>query len=606
MLIAGVFLTGYLLLLQWQADYGEQPAPPPPSEPAEIEQGETIRGTIEETTGRNVEGIQEGIEGSIEEAIRGSEVPAVPAPVEQELLDVPLEQRVITEEATEGTVKTEQPSVSTPDTILVETDKLRLHISKRGGDIVQAAIKDHRQLRNQDSPLLLLRQDNQRLAIAQSGLIGRDGFDATVQGRPLYQTEQETYRLTDGQESLTVPLSYSQNGVEIIKEFVIPAGQYQIDTNFYVNNEGSQDWQANMFAQFRRDDKSPLYEAESFGIRSFTGAALTLNEKSYKKLNFDDMAKGDFQETVRGGWIAMVQHYYVAAWVPVDLGKDYVYSTRQVAGNRYIFGLTAPAFQVPAGGQAMQSLRFYVGPKSQETLEKLAPKIVLTIDYGWLWYISQPLFRFLNFIHKYVNNWGLAIVVMTFIIKLVFFPLTNASYKSMARMRKLQPKIQNLRENFGDNRQRMQEELMRLYKKEKVNPLGGCLPLLIQMPIFIAFYWTLIESVELRHAPFYLWIQDLSTQDPYFILPLLMGVSMFLQQQLSPTPPDPMQARIMKFLPVIFTVFFLWFPAGLVLYWLVNNILAIIQQYIITRRLNLADGKQEPVFDFLKGFKFKR
>lgn len=575
MLIAGVFLTGYLLLLQWQADYGEQPSPP-------LEAPET--------------------EESREDITSEEVAPLIEEP--QELLDVPLEQREISLEPEEEATSTEpQPVIDTEEIILVETDKLRLHISKRGGDIVYAAIKDHRQLRNQDSPLLLLRQDNQRLAIAQSGLIGRDGFDGTVQGRPLYEAEQESYRLAAGQESLTVPLSYRQDGVEIIKEFVLPAGGYQLDINFYVNNGGAKDWQGNMFAQFRRDDKKPLYEVESFGIRSFTGAALTLNEKSYKKLNFNDMSKNDFQESVRGGWIAMVQHYYVAAWVPIDLSKDYVYSTRQVSGSRYIFGLTAPAFQVPAGGQAKESLRFYVGPKSQETLEQLAPKIALTIDYGWLWYISQPLFSFLNFIHKYVHNWGVAIMVMTLIIKLIFFPLTNASYKSMARMRKLQPQIQNLRENYGDNRQRMQEELMKMYKREKVNPLGGCLPLLIQMPIFIAFYWTLVESVELRHAPFYWWIKDLSTQDPYFVLPLLMGASMFLQQQLSPTPPDPTQARIMKLLPVFFTIFFLWFPAGLVLYWLVNNILSIIQQYIITRRLNLAEGKQEPVFDFLKKLK---
>ena len=568
MLIAGVFLTGYLLLLQWQEDYGGQPATPP----APIE---------------NIE-----------------DVSAPPAPIQQELLDVPQEQRVVTEEAEqEKEIVRLEPSAVPEDVIIAETDKLRLHISKRGGDVIEAAIKDHRQLRHHDAPLLLLRRDNLRLTIAQSGLIGRDGFDATVRGRPIYATEQDVYTLSPGQETLRVPLRYSLNGVEVVKEYVMPAGQHRLDVNFYVNNQGTQDWQGNMFAQFRRDDKPPLYEGESFGIRSFTGAALTLNDKAYKKLDFDDMRKNNFQETVQGGWIAMVQHYYVSAWVPTNPQKDYVYSTRLTSDGRYIFGLTAPAFQVPPGGRAQESLRLYIGPKSQEALERLAPKIALTIDYGWLWYISQPLFRFLNFIHKYVGNWGLAIIVMTFIIKLVFFPLTNASYKSMARMRKLQPQIQNLRDNYKDNRQRMQEEMMKLYKREKVNPMGGCLPLLIQMPIFIAFYWTLIESVELRHAPFYLWIKDLSAQDPYFILPLLMGVSMFLQQQLSPTPADPTQAKIMKLLPVVFTIFFLWFPAGLVLYWLVNNVLSITQQYIITRRLNLAEGKHEPVFDFVKMFK---
>ena len=575
LLIAGVFLTGYLLLLQWQADYGAEKENP---------KTETLAPPVTEEEPREV----------------------TPPPVTeetQEILKVPQEQKKVD---AQGTKPSPLPISPEQETISVETDKLKLEISKRGGDIVRAGIKDHRQRRDSPNPLLLLLKDRQRLAVAQSGLIGLNGFDGSTSGRPVYKTNQDSFFLDADQKILRVPLFYSENGVTLVKEFVLQTGEYQLDVNFLIDNQGDEPWQGNMFAQFLRDDKQPLYTEETLGMRSFTGAALTLNEKAYKKLSFSDMRKRDLQETVHGGWMAMVQHYFVSAWLPADKQKDYVYSTDITSRNEYIFGFTAPAFQVLPGERAERSLTLYMGPKYQSSLEALAPKIALTVDYGWLWYISQPLFQFLSFIHKYVGNWGVAIVVMTFIIKLVFFPLTHASYKSMARMRKLQPQVQNLRENYKDNRQRMQEEMMKLYKREKVNPMGGCLPILIQMPIFISFYWTLVESVELRHAPFYLWIDDLTALDPYFILPLLMGLTMFIQQQLSPAPGDPTQAKIMKFLPVVFTIFFLWFPAGLVLYWLVNNTLSIGQQYFITRRLNLADGKNEPVFNFpsiLKRFK---
>ena len=557
MLIAGVVLTGYLLLLQWQADYSNTP-PPAPTAPAP---------TVEETP------------------ISDLPPPADRAPDEtrDDLPTVPEQQQIVVEEDPVAP----QTALSSERYITAETDTLKLWLDPLGGDIVRAQLKQYKERRNTDIILSLLRTDNNRFAIAQSGLIGRDGPDAAEDGRPQYTSAQNAYQLSDGEDILSVPLTYTQGPVSITKEFRLRRGRHDLDIAFIINNQGDNPWQANLFAQFRRDDKPPLYQDENFGVRSFTGAALTTTDSNYEKVSFGDMDNRDLQEEVPGGWMAMVQHYFVAAWVPADTAQTYIYSTRRAAArNHYIFGLTAPAFSVAPGQQETEIVHLYLGPKSQKPLDAMAPYLALTVDYGWLWYISQPLFTFLAFIHKYVNNWGLAIILMTFVIKLVFFPLTNTSYKSMARMRKLQPQIKAIRENNADNRRQIQEEMMKLYKREKVNPMGGCLPILIQMPIFIAFYWTLIESVELRHSPFYGWITDLSSQDPFFILPVLMGGSMFVQQRLSPTPPDPTQARIMKFLPIIFTIFFLWFPAGLVLYWLINNILSIAQQYIITQRLS--------------------
>ncbi len=565
MLIVGVVLTGYLLLLQWQEDYVN--TPPVPEVSPDYSTPDTPSG-----------------------AAPSANPPAPRAEAATDLPSVPEQQRLPAKPA-ESDGLTIIPGGDTAavrgNYIVAESDVIRIEIDPRGGDIVRAQLKQYKEQRGTHLILSLLRQDNGRFAIAQSGLIGQDGPDNSPDGRPLYESRLQTYKMQDGENILRIPLTYRKEGVTLTKEFLLRRGRYDTDISFKVENNGDRPWLANLFAQFRRDDKSPLYDEETFGVRSFKGAALTTAGDNYKKVSFGDMEKRELFEEVEGGWMAMVQHYFVAAWVPADTGKTYIYRTRQTANRQhYIFGFTAPAFQVLPGQQKTETVHLYLGPKIQKPLEDLAPYLALTIDYGWLWYISQPLFGFLTFIHKYVNNWGLAIILMTLVIKIVFFPLTNTSYRSMARMRKLQPQMKAIREAHADNRRQMQEEMMRLYKREKVNPMGGCLPILIQMPIFISFYWTLIESVELRHSPFFGWITDLTSQDPYFILPVLMGASMFVQQQLSPTPPDPTQARVMKFLPVIFTIFFLWFPSGLVLYWLINNILSIGQQYLITARLN--------------------
>ena len=300
-----------------------------------------------------------------------------------------------------------------------------------------------------------------------------------------------------------------------------------------------------------------------------------------------DLDDKRLKQTVPGGWVAWLQHYFVTAWIPAANSTNNVEGRKDSQGN-YIIGFTSDTLSVPAGGQGATAMTLYAGPKIQEDLKALAPDLDLTVDYGILWFLAQPIFWLLELIHDVLGNWGWSIVVLTLIIKLIFFPLSAASYKSMARMRAVSPKLQALKEQHGEDRQKMSQAMMELYKKEKINPLGGCLPILVQMPVFLALYWVLLESVEMRQAPWMLWITDLSITDPYFILPIIMGVTMFIQQQLNPTPPDPMQARVMKLLPIIFTFFFLWFPAGLVLYWVVNNVLSIAQQWYITRQIEAA------------------
>ena len=318
-------------------------------------------------------------------------------------------------------------------------------------------------------------------------------------------------------------------------------------------------------------------------MQAYLGAALTTSEERYQKVSFDDLEEGKFKSVEEGGWAAILQHYFVSAWIPAQ-DQQHTYNGRYVKGN-YIFGFYDNSVSVAPGETATMGAQLYTGPKIQERLEEIAPNLNLVIDYGILWWVAQPLFWLLDNIHDFVGNWGVAIILLTVLIKLVFFKLSAMSYRSMANMRKVAPKMAEIKERYGDNREKLGQEMMKLYKTEKINPLSGCLPILVQMPVFIALYWVLMESVELRQAPFFLWIEDLSIKDPLFILPLLMGASMFIQFKLNPTPPDPMQARVMQLMPVIFTVFFLWFPAGLVLYWVVNNVLSIAQQYVITKQI---------------------
>ncbi len=488
--------------------------------------------------------------------------------------------------------------------IQVTTDTLLVQISLVGGDIVAVSLpKFHAELGRADRPFKLLQQDSDRNYTAQSGLIGPNGTD-TAKGRPRFTSDHASWALQDKQDRLVVTLRHTaDSGVKLEKRYTFMRGSYVTELDYAVTNGSHQTWQAALFGQLRRDDApDPSATGGALGIQPFVGFASRTAEEKYLKHKFDDLADEPYSAQTTGGWVALVQHYFVSAWIPVDSQTNRIDMLRSDSGYN-IARFTSPLVSVQPGGTATLGARFYAGPKDQYTLFKISPGLDLTVDYGWLWWIAQPLFALLHFfatgeLHAFgsvidigsgAGNWGVAIVMLTLLVKGAFFHLSAASYKSMAKMRKLQPKMLELRDRYGDDRQKLSQETMDLYRREKVNPLGGCLPILIQMPVFLSLYWVLLESVELRQAPLGGWIRDLSVMDPYFVLPLLMGASMYYQQTLNPPPPDPMQAKVMQFMPIIFTVFFLFFPAGLVLYWLVNNVLSIAQQWVITKRI-----EQEP------------
>ncbi len=357
---------------------------------------------------------------------------------------------------------------------------------------------------------------------------------------------------------------------------------FAFDVTHALENDSGAPWSGSQYRQLQRIP--PASDGDSKFVHTYTGGVISSPEKKYEKVTFDDMAELPLDRQIQGGWSAMIQHYFVAAQIPPaqDLNRYY---TRLVGSNQYVLGMTGPLTAVADGARTEFSSQMFVGPKIQSRLEVLAPGLELTVDYGWLTIIAQPLFWLLNAIHSLIGNWGWSIVLLTVLIKAVFFKLSETSYRSMANMRKLQPRMKSIREKFAHDKQKMNQAMMELYKKEKINPMGGCLPIVVQIPVFIALYWMLLESVELRQAPFMLWIQDLSAKDPYFVLPVVMGISMFIQQRLNPAPPDPIQAKVMMALPLVFTIFFLWFPSGLVVYWVVNNVLSIAQQYVITKRV---------------------
>ena len=368
----------------------------------------------------------------------------------------------------------------------------------------------------------------------------------------------------------------------ITKRFTLVRDEYLVDVKYLINNASDQPWSAGFYGQIKRDGYRPPTNA-GLGIQPYLGAAVTTPDDSYSKHSFGDIEDETFTTTVDTGWVAMLQHYFVSAWIP-DPALSLEYNLRS-SGEYYFMGFTQPPIAIAPGQTGSIDTQFYVGPKDQYRLAEISDHLDLTVDYGWLWWAAQPLFWLLQFIQSYVVNWGVAIVLLTVCVKAAFFKLSATSYRSMARMKKLQPQMASMKERFGDDRQAMSQEMMKLYKKEKVNPMGGCLPILIQMPVFLALYWVLLEAVELRHAPFMFWIQDLSAKDPWYILPLIMGASMYFQQKLNPAPADPTQAKVMQFLPIVFTFMFLWFPAGLVLYWTANNLLSMAQQWYITRKL---------------------
>ena len=472
--------------------------------------------------------------------------------------------------------------------IEVHTDVLQLAIDLQGGDIVELSLPKHLEKQdNPDVPFILLEQNEQLIYIAQSGLIGPNGIDKD--GRATFTTAASRYDLEEGKDSLTVNLRWQDDsGVKVTKRFTLHRGDYLIDVNYLIENNSTGRWQANMFGQIKRDSSPPpSAESSGMGMQPFLGVAITQPDDRFTKFTFEDLAEEPFKAQLPGGWIAMIQHYFLSAWIP-NAEQSHNFSARVTPSGFNIAGFTSPALALDPGESGEVGADFYAGPKDQYRLKEISSYLDLSVDYGWLWWIAQPLFWLLTKIYALVGNWGVAIILLTVLIKAAFFKLSATSYRSMANMRRVQPKMADIREQYADDKQKQSQAMMELYRKEKINPMGGCLPILVQMPVFIGLYWMLMESVELRHAPFILWIEDLSVMDPYFVLPLLMGASMYFMQKLNPPPPDPMQAKIMQWMPVMFTFFFLWFPAGLVLYWVVNNLLSMAQQFVITRQIEKA------------------
>ncbi len=566
-LIVALAVVSYLMVLQWNQDYGQAELP---------QQAQSASVTIP----------------ALPDSIPGSDSGAD---------DIP-------SAVVEPSAASVMPAAVSDQLIRVKTDVLELAIDPRGGDVVQLRLPQYpRRQDRPDVPFQLFDNGSERTYLAQSGLIGINAPDKSS-GRALWASEQQSYELAEGQDNLTVDLTLSEEGINYIKRFTFKRGlnpecsareqeqkktgcvdpaAYQLTVTYLIDNQSGQTWSGNMFAQLKRDDSGDPSSTTATGTATYLGGALWTAEEPYKKVSMSDIDKQPFKASVQGGWVAWLQHYFVTAWIPSKDSTNQVQTRKDSQGN-YIVGFTGPSIQVAAGAQAETSAILYAGPKLQGHLKELSPGLELTVDYGFLWFLAQPIFWLLEVIHGLLGNWGWSIIVLTIIIKLIFFPLSAASYKSMARMRAVAPKLAQLKEQHGDDRQKMSQAMMELYKKEKINPLGGCLPILVQMPVFLALYWVLLESVEMRQAPWMFWITDLAIKDPYFILPIIMGATMFIQQQLNPTPPDPMQAKVLKMMPIIFTFFFLWFPAGLVLYWVVNNVLSIAQQWYITRKIEAA------------------
>ncbi len=463
----------------------------------------------------------------------------------------------------------------------IKTDLYVADISSQGGDITRLELVRHPDTENKSKSFILFDNGEKHLYLAQSGLIG--------EGLPNHKTEWKLAAgdqvLKDGANQLEITLeATTAGGNKVLKTYVFHRGSYQIDVRHEGVAVGS-----HAYYQITRDGKPAEGQGSSMmmGVTTFTGPAVFTDTEKYQKVEFAEILKNKakFAQKADSGWLAMVQHYFVSAWLP-PAGTPREFYMRKVGEDLFSAGVI-----LPVGADGRSAVSLYAGPQEQDKLEKIAPGLDLVVDYGWLTVIAAPLFWVLGAIHKLVGNWGWAIIGLTVLLKLVFFPLSAASYKSMAKMRVLTPKLVKLKEAYGDDKQRLNQEMMELYKREKVNPLGGCLPVLVQIPVFIALYWVLLGTVEMRNAPWLGWITDLSVKDPFYVLPLIMGATMFIQTRLNPTPPDPIQAKVMLFMPIMFTGMFLFFPAGLVLYWTVNNLLSIAQQWQITRLVEAGEKK---------------
>ena len=478
-----------------------------------------------------------------------------------------------------GMRSTPEIVASSGKTITVVTDVFNIELNTQGGDIKKVYLLDYpTTAKTPDEPFALM-NDESYLFISQSGLLGGDVPNHAA----LYNSPSASYNLRDGEEKLEVVLHWrSAQGLLVDKVYTFHRGRYDFNLEYRVTNNTGSAWQGSMYRQFKRTEDTGV-EVSQF-LYTYTGGVVSTGENPYEKIEFSDMEDENLKQEIQQGWVAMIQHYFVGAWIGEKTDTNHIY-TKVSDSNKYVIGMVTPHASIASGTSGTIKARAYVGPKLQDELKTLAPNLELTVDYGWLTVLSEPIFWLMKWIYSVVGNWGFTIILLTMCIKLMFYKLSEASYKSMANLRRVGPRLKSLKERFGDDKQGMQQAMMKIYKDEKINPLGGCLPILVQIPVFIALYWVLLESVEMRQAPFIFWLDDLSSKDPYYILPLLMGVSMLIQQKLNPAPMDPVQAKIMMMLPLVFTVFFAFFPSGLVLYWVVNNVLSITQQWVITKRI---------------------
>lgn len=476
--------------------------------------------------------------------------------------------------------ESEQAAATSANQINVKTDVIQATIDLRGADIRKLALLKYPvDVELPDQPVELLNDGRKHYFVTQSGLRAEGAAPTHYE---TYTAEQSEYVMGDNTDSLSIPMRWeSDNGLTVIKTYTFTRDSYLVNVTYQIENQSGERFAAYPYAQFNRNQP----EDDSFMIYTYTGAVFSSVGNEYEKVDFGELEKNDFRRDVSGGWAAMIQHYFVAAFIPAEPLQEISLYGKSINNTNYTAGIRFPAVVAEAGEQAQTSYKIYLGPKEHKRLEPIADNLDLTVDYGILTIISKPLFIVMEWLHKLTGNWGWSIVLLTILIKLAFYKLSAASYRSMASMRKLTPKLATLKERYGDDKQKFNQAMMDLYRTEKINPLGGCLPILVQMPVFLAFYWVLVESIELRQADFILWIHDLTAMDPYFILPVMFGLSMWFQQKLNPMPQDPAQAMMMKIFPIVFTVFFAFFPAGLVLYWVVNNLLSIAQQWYITRKM---------------------
>jgi len=529
--------------------------------------------------------------------------PAAGAPPKGAVSDVPVPSQLATVPAsntppiagtggaTAATAATEASRAS--ETVRIETDVYRLDFDTLGAEVKRVELLKHRDDVDTTTNMVLLDSSSNRVYLAQTGLIGGVAGASLPTHRTLFTWLPGPSTLEPGKDELTVSFAAESGGVRLVKTFVLKRSSYEISVRHEVSNLGSEAVTPQLYLQLVRDGNSPAGESQLY--MTFTGMAVYTDAQKFQKQSFSDIekGKGDHARQANDGWIAIIQHYFVSAWVPTENALREIY-TEKIGPNLYRVGAKLPLAQIQPGTTLTNTSRLFVGPQEERMLEKVAPGLELVRDYGWLTVLAKPLFWLLEKIHGFTGNWGWAIVVLTIIIKLVFFPLSAASYKSMARMRNLAPRMKVLQEQHKGDRAKLNQAMMEMYRNEKINPMGGCLPILVQIPVFIALYWTLLASVEMRNAPWIGWIKDLAVPDPWFILPFVMMASMFVQYKLNPAPPDPLQAKIMLWMPLVFGVMFFFFPAGLVLYWVVNNLLSIAQQWQITRMIESGKGDNKP------------